>query len=137
MYRLLFISIILMLIAVNLNADLVIVVNKSNTVNEISQLDIQNIYSGKKTTWDDGSPVQAAFLTSTDARDVFLKDVIRKTLPQYTNFWKKAIFTGTGNPPTELNTPEEMKKFIASNSNAIGFLSSTYVDESIKSIEIK
>ncbi len=137
MYKNILMTIILAFIMVGLNADLAIIVNKSNTITEISQLDMQNIYSGKKTTWDDGKPIEAVFLTSNQATDIFLKDVIKKTLPQYTNFWKKAVFTGTGNPPKEFSSAEEMKKFVSTNPNALGFISSSQLDNTLKQIEIK
>lgn len=137
MYRLFFITCIFLLTVLSLNADLAIIVNKANAITEISQLDIQNIYSGKKTSWDDGKPIEAAFLTNNEATDIFLKDIIKKTLPQYTNFWKKAVFTGTGNPPKEFNSPDEMKKFISSNANALGFILNSHVDNTVKKIEIK
>lgn len=118
-------------------ADFVVIVNKANASAGISSTDLQNIYSGKKSSWADGKGIMATFNNHPDARDTFLKEGIKKTLPQYQTFWKKAVFTGTGTPPKEFDSDTAVKNFVASNPNAIGFISAGSLDGSVKKLEIK
>lgn len=129
--------ILLFLLSANLIADnYVVIVNKANSASSISSADLQNIYSGKKSTWADGKSIFASF-NNGSAKDDFLKDGIKKTLPQYQTFWKKAVFTGTGTPPKELDNDAKVKDFVSSNPNAIGFISASALDASVKKLDIK
>lgn len=116
--------------------DFVVVVSKSNPIGSISATDLQNIYSGKKTTWNDGKNIAPVF-NNGGVKDDFLKEVLKKTLPQYQTFWKKAVFTGTGNPPKEVDGDAAVKTFLGNNSLGIGFISEGSLDGSVKKIEIK
>lgn len=127
---------IIMLFSFLAAADYVIIVNKANGIGSISSTDLQNIYSGKKTTWSDGKNIAACF-NNGDAQADFLKEAIKKTLPQYQTFWKKAVFTGTGNPPKELGSDAAVKNYVANNPNAIGFISASSLDATIKKIDLK
>jgi len=120
-----------------LAGDYVVIVNKSNPTGSISSADLQNIYSGKKSSWADGKDISASFNNNSSARDAFLKEGIKKTLPQYQTFWKKAVFTGTGTPPKEHDSDSAVKNYVSSNSHAIGFISSTSLDSSVKKLDIK
>ncbi len=129
--------ILLFVLSVNLIAEnFVVIVNKANSASSISSADLQNIYSGKKSTWADGKSIVASF-NNGSAKDDFLKDGIKKTLPQYQTFWKKAVFTGTGTPPKELDSDAKVKEFVSSNPNAVGFISASALDASVKKLDIK
>jgi len=118
-------------------SDFIMIVNKANNTGEISSADLQNIYSGKKSSWPDGKGINATFNKQAGVSDDFLKDGIKKTLPQYQTFWKKAVFTGTGTPPKELDSDAAVKSYVAANQNAIGFISAGALDGSVKKLNIK
>lgn len=46
--------------------------------------------------------------------------------------WAKLLFTGKGNPPKEVSGNAEVKKFVAGNPAAIGYIDKAAVDGSVK-----
>ncbi len=60
-----------------------------------------------------------------------------KSAQQFSNFWKKALFTGTGRPPVKVMNDTEMKQKLASDPRGIGYISTAAVDDSVKVVKIK
>ena len=47
-------------------------------------------------------------------------------------FWSKIIFTGRGQPPSNVASGAELKKLLLANPNAIGYMDQNLVDSSLK-----
>lgn len=121
MKRKLFIFVIFLVAPFIFASDIIIIVNKANDITSMSKNDIQKIYLGKKTTWDNGKTIKVAALRKGTIHDEFLKDFIKKAPSAFTLYWKKAVFTGTGTPPKFFDTESDLMKFISENPDAIGY----------------
>jgi ABC-type phosphate transport system substrate-binding protein len=118
-------------------AGVAVIVNKANAVSQIPSDDVRNIFLGKKTTWSDGKTLSFVVQDGTDAHKSFVGDVMDKSVQQYDLYWKKALFTGTGSAPKSFKTDDEVKAYVASHINAIGYVDSGSVDHSVKQIDLK
>jgi hypothetical protein len=47
-------------------------------------------------------------------------------------YWSKIIFTGRGQPPTEVSDGAELKKRLAANAEAIGYIDASLIDDSVR-----
>src|SRR3569833_3342637 len=72
--------------------DYVVIANKSVASASISRADMQAIFLGDKTKWDDGKPAGFAVMEDGDSHKAFMQDVMSKTPAQFDNYWKCLVF---------------------------------------------
>ncbi len=89
----------------------------------VSGGDLQGMFLGKTSSWDDGSTVKPAVLADGPVLEEFLKTHVKKSASQFKTFWKKAVFSGTGTPPEEFASEAEMLAHVAATPGAVGFVS--------------
>lgn len=65
-------------------------------------------------------------------RDTFYQKATGKEGAQLKAYWAKLVFTGKAQPLKELANDAEVKKFVAANPNAIGYIDKGSVDGSVK-----
>jgi len=114
-------------------AEVVAVVSAKNPVTALSKNQIVDIFLGKVSRFPDGGqavPIDQA--EGSAARDEFYTKFSGKSPAQLKAHWSKIIFTGRGQPPREVSNGIEVKKFIARNPDAIGYIESDLVDDSVK-----
>ena len=133
-----FLFVLLILLAsVAWSAEVVLVVNPKNAVDSLSRQDAEDIYFGKKTTWDGGGTIAPCAQQDAAVHRLFVEQVLKKTPDQYTLFWRKAIFTGKGTPPKEVANSDAVKKLVAANPNAVGYISADALDSSVKKLSVR
>ncbi len=115
-------------------AGVVVIVNKANT-NSVDKSIIQKIYTGKINSWPNGDPILAIDLPeSSSVRASFTSSVIGKTIGNMRALWAKIIFTGSGAPLKIVGSDAEVKRIVAGNPNAIGYISASSLDGSVKAV---
>ncbi|MCP4213632.1 MAG: hypothetical protein GY765_03200 [bacterium] len=114
-----------------------VVANKASAVDSFNARELKSIFLGKKTSWPDGKKIMVVVLKTGDVHKAFLKAIVKKNPKQYALFWKKATFTGTGEPPKMVKTEAELVAFVKSTAGAIGYVSAAGADTSVKKIAIK
>ena len=67
-------------------------------------------------------------------RDEFFSKACKKDPVQVQAMWGKLIFTGTGTPPAEVDSAAAMKKAVAADPNAVGYIDKKDADASVKVI---
>lgn len=115
-----------------------VVANKANPVEEISAKDLQKIFLGEKTTWSDGNQIKLAVVNSGDLYGVFTRDIMKMTAVQFSMYWKQKIFTGSG-VGTDIKffkDGKKLKEYITSTPEAIGYIQSDLLDDSIKQVKV-
>ena len=115
-------------------ADVVAVVSAKNPVTTtLSKNQVVDIFLGKVSRFPDGSqavPIDQA--EGSAARDEFYLKFTGKSPAQLKAHWSKIIFTGRGKPPREVANSIEVKKLLAKDPNAIGYIEQGLVDSSVK-----
>jgi len=123
--------------SVALAADYVVITNKANPATVLSAKEVKNYYLGKQTSWSDGTKVTVYTQNASAVNKDFMKQMVRKSPQQYSTYWKKSLFTGTGLPPKDFASDAEMKTAVAAQPGAIGYISASALDDSVKKLDIK
>ena len=101
----------------------IIIVNKSITDEVFNRADIESIFLGKKTRWSNGIKTVPVTMKEGEIHEQFIREVIRKSLNAYMNYWRKMIFTGKGVMPVSFETNKEILQYVNNTPGAIGYLS--------------
>jgi hypothetical protein len=80
------------------------------------------------------SPTPINFNEKNPLRDEFYAKACKKDPVQVQSIWGKLIFTGTGTPPSEVDSAAAMKKAVAADANAVGYLDKKDLDASVKAV---
>ncbi len=115
-----------------------IVINKANPVEEMSAKDLQKIFLGETTSWQDGKQIKLAVMNSGDLYGVFTRNIVKMTSVQFSMYWKQKIFTGSG-VGTDIQffkDGEKLKEYIAATPEAIGYIQPDLLDESLKQVKV-
>lgn len=121
----------------SLAGDVVIICNPSVKVSTLGKSDVNNIFLGRKSTWDDGTSIVFAIQKDLDVHKSFLDGFMDKTPSQFVLFWKKIVFTGKGSSPQTVDNDLEMIKFVGETKGAIGYVSAKAGLENVKNISVK
>jgi ABC-type phosphate transport system substrate-binding protein len=113
-------------------ADIAVVVNPANA-NTVSADDLNRLFLGRTSNFADGSKATPLNLAEgVAARDEFGTKVLNRSSAQLKAYWSKLVFTGKGTPPKELTDDAAVKAAVAADATAIGYISSSSVDGSVK-----
>lgn len=119
--------------ATNAAADLVVIVNPDNPLASLSVEDAKRIYLGKDKSFPNGDRIAAADQAeNSPSRKKFYADVIQKSESQLKAYWSQMIFTGKDTPPEVIGNDAAVKKWVAENKNAIGYVDGSIADGSVK-----
>ncbi len=100
-----------------------VVVNKSVPLSTFSPEELQAIFSMQKRHWPGQRQIKVFTLPDTSqAHKDFVKHDLRMYAHQIRRIWDRMIYSGSGIPPVELSSEEEMIEKIANTPDAIGYL---------------
>jgi ABC-type phosphate transport system substrate-binding protein len=119
------------------SADVVAVVSLRNSLTSLSKAQLTDIFLGKTTRFPDGTqamPIDQE--EGSPARDEFYATVAGKSAAQIKAYWAKIIFTGRGQPPKAVSNSIDIRKLLASNPQAIGYIERSSVDSSVKVLAV-
>ncbi|MDC8759841.1 hypothetical protein [Janthinobacterium fluminis] len=108
-----------------------VIVSPRNTVTHMLTEQAAQIFLGKSTQL---TPVDLADNSAT-RNDFYLK-LVGKDQHQVRAIWSKIVFTGRGFPPREYSSTAEVKKAIAADAGAIGYIDKAAVDDTVRVILI-
>jgi ABC-type phosphate transport system substrate-binding protein len=60
--------------------------------------------------------------------------VLGKTVGNVKAIWAQLVFSGRALPPKQAASDDEVKKLVAGNKNAIGYIKASSVDDSVKAV---
>ncbi|MGE5242025.1 MAG: phosphate ABC transporter substrate-binding protein [Bacteroidota bacterium] len=114
-------------------AALAIIVHPSNNMAGITAEETANIYLAKVGVFSNGKravPVDQS--ENSPVRKKFYSAVIKKDDSALKVYWSKLLFTGKAQPPDEIGDDAAVKKWVATNPDAIGYVDGKFVDGSVK-----
>lgn len=114
-----------------------VVAHPSVSAEHLSKNLLRSIFSMRLRTWQDGLAI-SVFVLPDDApiHDVFAKQKLNVFPYQLRSTWDRLTFSGTGQAPIIVQSEEEMRARVAGTPGAIGYLSRTKIDESIRIVHI-
>ncbi|MDX1251894.1 MAG: hypothetical protein IDH49_06530 [Gammaproteobacteria bacterium] len=112
--------------------DVVGIVNKGNA-NAVDKAFVVKVYTGEAKAWADGGPVFAVDQgESNPVRADFYGNILGKSAANMKALWAQNIFAGKALPPKVVDQDAEVKKVVSANKNAIGYISASSVDDTVK-----
>lgn len=117
----------LLALALPASAEVVVVVGAKSPAATMSNEQVTQFFLGKSTSMTpidlpDGSPV----------RNEFYKKVADKEASQVKSLWSKLVFTGKATLPKEVAGSADVKKAVAADPKAIGYIEKSAVDATVK-----
>jgi ABC-type phosphate transport system substrate-binding protein len=114
-------------------ADIAVIVNPRNPAATLSAQQVSAIFLGKTNTLPSGPTAMMADQPDNGPLyESFYGNVTGKTPPQVRAAWARLTFSGKALPPRPLADGAEVKKFVASHPDAIGYVDKDAVDPSVK-----
>ncbi|WP_269533565.1 hypothetical protein [Chitinimonas sp. BJYL2] len=123
---------LLALLTVAAQAEVAVVVNPKSGVDSLSPEQIASIFLGKSTSFPSGGSATPVDQSDGATRGEFSSKVLKKDPAGVKAHWAKMQFTGKGTPPKEVGGSADVKKFVAGNPAAIGYIDKGSVDGSVK-----
>ena len=114
-------------------AQVAVVVNPKSPLATMTADQVSGIFLGKSNTLPSGGTAMPTDLPdSAPAHDLFYTKVTGKSSAQVKAAWSRLVFSGKATPPKELASAADVKKFVAANPDAIGYIEKSAVDSTVK-----
>jgi len=110
-------------------AEVVVVVNPKAAESSMTKDQVAQFFLGKSSAM---TPVDQP--DSAPVRAEFYKKVTDKDASQVKSLWSKLVFTGKATMPKEVGDGAAVKKAVAADPKAIGYIEKSAVDASVKVI---
>ena len=110
-------------------AEVVVVANPKAAEASMTKDQVAQFFLGKSTSM---TPIDQP--ESAPIRAEFYKKVTDKETSQVKALWSKLVFTGKDTPPKEYASNAEVKKAVAADPKAIGYIDKSAVDDTVKVI---
>jgi ABC-type phosphate transport system substrate-binding protein len=110
---------------------LVVIVHRERSA-ELSAGDVTNIYLRKRRFWDDGAPIVPLNREpGSSARERFSRRLLGAPSADFAAYWNEQYFQGVF-PPVTLSSSPAVKRYVATERNAIGYIDVNEVDDSVR-----
>ena len=122
-------------IAIPASAELVVIVNPKNPAASMTADQVAQVFLGRTSSFPGGgaaTPVDQK--EGAAVRDEFYTKVADKNPGQVKAYWSKQMFSGKGSPPKELGSSAEVKRAVAADPGAIGYVEKAAVDGTVKGV---
>ena len=115
-----------------------IVTNPSVVEKTISKSSLRAIFGMRLHAWPDGTAIRVFVLPDDSPLHIaFSKEKLNVFPYQLRLAWDRLVFSGTGQAPDTVNSPEEMLAKVASTPGAIGYLYKSKMDGRVNVLQIK
>jgi ABC-type phosphate transport system substrate-binding protein len=116
-------------------ADLVVIVSARNPVATLRADQVAAIFLGQSARFPDGAEaVPYDMRLGAALRDEFYARVTNKTPALLKAHWSKMVFTGRGQPPAELSDSAAVRRRVAGDLDAIGYIERSALDASVHAV---
>jgi ABC-type phosphate transport system substrate-binding protein len=115
----------------------VVIVSSASPMTEISRLLLADLYTGRASRFPNGTPaVPIDQRPGSPDRAAFSEDFLGRSEAQIKAHWAKIIFTGRGRPPAEASDGQAVRRMVARDPRAIGYLDSRLVDSTVRVVRV-
>jgi ABC-type phosphate transport system substrate-binding protein len=100
--------------------------------NRMTTAEARAIYLKQKLFWDDGEPIIPINLNAgSEARELFSERVFGQGSRRLATYWNQRYFEAGEFPPATLASEEAVVRFVSDNANAVGYVTSESVGDSV------
>jgi len=117
---------------------LAIIVNPANTLSDISFTDLQRYFKAEITKTPDGTKILITMMdVGRPERDAALKLIYKMSEDEYNDYFVGQTFTGAvAKAPKSFPSAADVKRYVAENRGAIGYIRASEADDSVKVLKI-
>ncbi len=121
------------LAAVEVQADIAVVVNPENQVRKLNKREVTDLFMGRDAAFPGGMTALPLDLPLGDqTRDIFYKKISGKSVAEVNAYWARLIFRGRATPPQVAPGKKEVTEMVANNRNAIAYINIRDVTSKVK-----
>ena len=125
------VALLLALTARSADVAIAVIVHPTRRVT-LDRDDVARIFLKKQRFWDDGSAILPLNREAgTALRETFSLRVFGVTSAALAGYWNEQYFLGAFPPPT-LSSSQAVKRYVASDPNAIGYIEASAADKSVR-----
>src|SRR5690349_16769808 len=115
-----------------------VVVHPSNPASALDRKFLADAFLKKTTRWPSGELVRPVDLGSDSAvRRRFTEDVLSRSVAAVKSYWQSLIFSGRAIPPPEMDSDDEVMRYVAKNAGAVGYVSGMGELTGVKVVAVK
>jgi hypothetical protein len=104
--------------------DFVVIVNAQNTVSSAEHEFLSDAFLKKASRWPGGEAIHPVDLRPDSAvRRAFSASVLRRPVSAVRSYWQQCIFSGRNVPPPELDTSDDVIRYVATHRGGVGYVS--------------
>ncbi|NMG73834.1 hypothetical protein GPA25_03585 [Aromatoleum diolicum] len=113
-------------------AQIVIVSGAQSPLPELTRTQVEQFYLGRAHSLPDGVAVTLADLPASPLRDRFYQNLTGKNPGQIRAHWSRMVFTGRALPPQEAADIAQLRQWLNSIPNMIGYMPSAEADSRVR-----
>lgn len=117
-------------------ADVLFIVNKSVPVETLKKSEIKKIFLGDNPVWPNGEEIKLVTQVNTDIQKEFTITFTQRSASQFSNHWRKVMFSGKGMIPESVQSDHAVINFVKKTEGAIGYISPQSVTKDVKPVTI-
>lgn len=110
----------------------VVVVAPGSAIGSVDKTAIERVFLGQASEIGGVSVTPINQNEGQAIREQFEEQVLGMSGSRLRSHWSRLIFTGAAQPPRNVGGDADVKSFVASNPNAIGYISAGSVDASVR-----
>jgi ABC-type phosphate transport system substrate-binding protein len=115
-----------------------IIVNETNPITSVDRKTLADVFLKKVTRWAGGEVIRPVDLRpESAARAAFTEEILRRTVVAVKSYWQQLVFSGRDVPPPEVDSDEQVIRFVLHSPGAVGYVSGDAHLEHVKPISVK
>lgn len=104
--------------------DFRIIVHSDNPRRSVSRQFLARAFMKEVTEWSDGETLHPVDLRAdSKTREKFSAVIIKRTVAAMRSYWQQRIFSGTGLPPPELDSDDDVVRYVLKFKGSVGYVS--------------
>lgn len=113
-----------------------ILVNSNISPTDLDPAYLNQIFAMQVRKWPNGQAIQVFTLPSNNQlHREFVIERLKIQPHQLDRIWNRMLFTGTGKPPTVVDSEDDMLRMIQNNPGAVGYASSRYPTDRMERVQ--
>lgn len=115
-----------------------VIVHPSNPATSLDRRFVADAFLKKVTRWPNDQLIRPVDLDRDSAvRRRFSDDVLKRSVAAVASYWQQLVFSGRGVPPPELDSDDQVVRFVLRNPGAIGYVSDGAGIETAKVVQLR
>ncbi|MCB2182107.1 MAG: hypothetical protein KQH63_08795 [Desulfobulbaceae bacterium] len=114
----------------------VLISHKKSPVEQLTSQEVKRIFLGKMKKWPTGTSIQIVVNINKEVHSQFTGDVLKKSPSQFSNYWRKVLFSGKSMLPVYVKNDEEAINYVSNHEDAITYINIAHYDDTFKKIAI-